>query len=99
MSKIFKENNINLPPFMCCALNPTGGICGPGNLSLYNGKIDSPIIIHSCIHDTSGYCYIYHNIGNGYNYLNTYFALPKYFINSCQIMGILTCYYIKYFMK
>lgn len=95
MSEIFKNNNITLPPFMCCALNPTGGICGPGNLSMYKGNIDSSLIIHSCMHDASGYCYLYHNIGNGYNYLNSYIALPRYICNSGQLSGILTTYYCK----
>ena len=97
LSEIFKKNNINLPPYMCCALNPTGGICGAGNTSLYKGTIDSPLIIHSCMHDASGYCYQYHNMGSGYNYLNSYFSLPTFSPRSGQISGILTSYYINFF--
>ena len=63
ISEILKKDNIDLPIFMCCALNPTGGICGPGNNNLYTGDIDSGLIIHSCMHDASGYCYLYHGIG------------------------------------
>jgi hypothetical protein len=94
-SNIMKNQNIALLPFMCSALNPTGGICGAGNQSLYSGDIYSAIIVHSCIHDASGYCYNYHNIGKGYNYLNTYFAFPTKFPMSCQIMGIFRCWYLK----
>ncbi len=88
-SLILKENGIILPPFLCCALNPTGGICGPGNNSFYNGNISSPMIIHACMHDASGYCYLYHGIGNGYNYLGTYFDFPTLSPLSGQYMGIL----------
>ena len=76
---------------MCCALNPTGGICGAGNSSLYQGTVNSSLIVHSCLHDASGYCKCYHGIGKGYNYLGTIFALPTKSPMSCQIMGILTC--------
>jgi hypothetical protein len=92
---IFKTHEINLPIFMCSALNPTGGICGPGNMVLYNGDIKDPIMVHSCIHDASGYCYNYHRLGLGYNYLNTFFALPTKSPLSCQIMGIYMCRKIK----
>lgn len=94
-SDIMKQNNIELSPFMCSALNPTGGICGAGNQSLYKGEISSPMIVHSCIHDASGYCYNYHNMGLGYNYLSTRFALPTYLPMSCQMMGIYTCWNAK----
>ena len=90
--KILRENGIDLEVFMCIALNPTGGICGAGNQSLYRGTVTSPIIIHSCIHDASGYCYSYHKLGKGYNYIGTYFALPTRFAMSCQLMGIYYCY-------
>lgn len=92
-SYIMNINSITILPFMCSALNPTGGICGAGNKSLYRGNIKSPIIIHSCVHDVSGYCYNYHNIGNGYNYLNTHFALPTKYAMSCQFMGLFKCWY------
>lgn len=94
-SDLMKENNIDLPPFFCSALHPTGGICGAGNQNLYTGKVDDPITIHSCIHDASGYCYNYHKFGIGYNYLNSWFALPTYMPISCQMMGIWTCWSVK----
>jgi hypothetical protein len=94
-SDIMKQHNIVLSPFLCSALNPTGGICGPGNTSLYTGMVNDPMIVHSCMHDASGYCYNYHNIGLGYNYLNTWFALPTHMPMSCQIMGIWTCSDVK----
>lgn len=83
-------------PFMCVALNPTGGICGAGNQSLYKGSVYSSLIVHSCLHDASGYCYNYHGTGHGYNYLNTWFALPTKFAISCQVVGICKCVYYKY---
>lgn len=92
---IFKDNNIHLPVFMCSTLNPTGGICGPGNNSLYQGTVNSHMIVHSCMHDASGYCYNYHKIGYGYNYLDTFWALSTSSPLSCQIMGISTCLKIK----
>lgn len=92
---IFKNNNLHLPAFMCSALNPTGGICGPGNTSLYRGTVNSHMIVHSCMHDASGYCYNYHKIGQGYNYLDTFWALSTSSPMSCQIMGISTCLKIK----
>ena len=91
-SYLLKSNDINIEPFMCIALNPTGGICGSGNQSLYRGKIQSPLIVHSCVHDASGYCYTYHKLGKGYNYLGTYFAFPTRFPMSCQLMGIFRCW-------
>jgi hypothetical protein len=94
-SEIMKKNNIDLPPFLCSALNPTGGICGAGNQSLYTGNASDPVIVHSCIHDASGYCYNYHKMGVGYNYLNTWFALPTFMPMSCQMMGIWTCWSVK----
>jgi len=94
-SEIMRQNNTNMIPYMCSALNPTGGICGAGNKSLYSGTIDSPVIMHSCIHDASGYCYTYHELGRGYNYLGTYFALPSRYPMSCQMMGIYRCWRAK----
>ena len=95
VSEIFGDKDIKIVPFMCVALNPTGGICGSGNNVLYNGSLDSVLTIHSCIHDASGYCYTYHGIGHGYNYLNTWLALPTGFALSCQLMGLLWCVYCK----
>merc|ERR1712227_78677 len=87
-SEILKsKKNVDIAPFLCTALNPTGGICGPGNQSLYKGSVTDPLIVHSCIHDASGYCYNYHKTGLGYNYLNTFFALPTSMPMSCQFMG------------
>ena len=97
ISLILNEDNIKLPPFMCCALNPTGGICGPGNNSIYTGNIYSPLIIHACMHDASGYCYLYHGIGNGYNYFGTYLDLPTKSSFSGQYMGVLRTHFVKFF--
>jgi hypothetical protein len=88
---IFKKNNIDLPIFLCSLLNPTGGICGPGNFNIYNGSVNSPIIIHSAIHDAAGYCYNYHNIGPGYNYLGKWFELSTSSPLSGQVSGLEMC--------
>ena len=99
-SDIIKYNkNINLHPFLCSALNPTGGICGPGNTEIYAGSINDSVVIHSCIHDASGYLYNYHQMGLGYNYVNTYFSFPTSSPLSCQIAGTLFCSFVKYSMK
>jgi hypothetical protein len=88
---IFKNYGINLPVFLFCLLNPTGGITGPQNIVFCNKSTDYPITVHSAIHDACGYCYNYHNMGPGYNYIGTCFALCTSSPMSCQIMGIKTC--------
>ena len=94
-SKIFEHNNIIISPI----LNHTGGICGPGNHCIYTGSINNYITIHSCIHDASGYCYNYHNIGYGYNYLNIFSTFPSYSPYSCQFIGLIYCYMYKYIIN
>lgn len=65
---INKSLAYNLHSVWGALLNPTGGIVGPGNLKLFHSP-NSPIELHSCVHDASGYLYNTHDIGNGYNYL------------------------------
>ena len=91
-SRFLEASGITLEPFLCMALNPTGGICGAGNGSLYRGSVESALIVHSCVHDASGYLYRYHGLGRGYNYLGTWFALPSGWAMSCQVMGIYRCW-------
>ena len=81
--------NINLHPMWGAMLSPTSGLTGAGNNILYTPTITSVIGIHSIIHDASGYLKLYHNIGPGYNYLETYMTLfPTTSPMSCQISGI-----------
>jgi len=94
-SDILAENKIELAPFMCSALNPTGGIAGAENQAIYKGNVTDFINIHSCMHDASGYCYNYHKIGKGYNYLDSWFALPRSSPMSCQIAGLWKCWRVK----
>lgn len=83
------EKKINLHPIWGCLLSPTGGIIGPGNSSILNTSWSSPVAMHSCVHDASGYVLTYHGCGPGYNYLNTCMTLfPKSSPMSCQYAGI-----------
>ena len=83
------EFNTNIHPIWGCLLNPTGGIVGAGNQKIYDPKWNSPLSLHSCCHDAAGYLYNYHNMGPGFNYLNTRWTLfPTWSRFSCQIYGI-----------
>lgn len=79
-----------LHPIWGALLSPTGGIVGTSNKELYSGSWNDPICMHGCVHDASGYLYLYHNIGNiGYNYLETRWTLfPRISPLSCQYTGI-----------
>lgn len=86
---INKYHKTNLHPIWGCLLNPTGGIIGSGNTKLLQSDWDSSISMHSCVHDAGGYLYKYHNIGPGYNYLNTKWTIfPTWYQMSCQVYGI-----------
>jgi len=86
---INEKYSYNLHPIWGSLLNPTGGIVGAGNNELINMRWNSFISLHGCVHDACGYLFNYHNIGCGYNYLNTYWTLfPKSSPMSCQFAGI-----------
>lgn len=76
----------SLAPFLA----PCGGIVGAGNDSLYEGAVDSPVVLHACVHDACGYALASHGVGPGYNYLGTTLTLsPTTSPLSCQAMGLL----------
>ena len=92
---ILDEAGIFLPEFMCIALNPTAGIPGPGNTRILSIEDGSALAVHSAIHDASGYCKLYHGVGSGYNYMNTWFDLPSTSPRVGQISGLLSCIFAK----
>jgi len=86
---INEKYSYNLHPIWGSLLNPTGGIVGAGNNELINRRWNSYISLHGCVHDACGYLLNYHNIGCGYNYLETYWTLfPKSSPMSCQFYGM-----------
>ena len=54
-------------PVFGVMLNPTGGLVGPGNVSL--DADNSAVGYHGAMHDAAGYLYKFHKIGPGYDYL------------------------------
>ena len=76
-------------PSLGCLLNPTGGLVGAGNRTIYKGDHLDALVLHGIVHDAGGYCYNYHATSPGYNYLGTWFTLfPTKSPMSCQIRGI-----------
>ena len=51
-------------------LSPTGGLVGPGNLALRLDS-DNPVALHGTVHDAGGYLNTFHDVGPGYNYLDS----------------------------
>lgn len=81
-----------IDPVFGALLNPTGGIVGPGNKSLFSGCSNDPIVMHAILHDAGGYLYNYHKSGPGYNYLRTKLTIfPTRSSLSSQIYGF--CYW------
>ena len=86
---INEEYDYNMHPIWGSLLNPTSGIVGAGNNELINRNWNSYISLHGCVHDACGYLINYHNIGCGYNYLETYWTFfPKTSPMSCQFYGL-----------
>ena len=60
---------LGIDPIFGALLNPTGGLVGAGNDSFEPGDNDA-IGYHGIVHDVAGYVLNYHNIGEGYEYLD-----------------------------
>ncbi|XP_031556044.1 uncharacterized protein LOC116292829 [Actinia tenebrosa] len=80
-----------LDPVFGALLNPTGGRVGKGNGDILHTLLytqEDVIAYHSAVHDASGYLYLYHGIGPGYNYIDSKWTI---FNTSnpmcCQIPG------------
>ncbi|TWU04894.1 Ig-like domain-containing protein [Stieleria varia] len=56
-----------IDPVFGAALNPTGGLVGPGNVAYDSGS--NVLSYHGTVHDAAGYLFNYHNAGPGYDYL------------------------------
>ncbi|MBN1807298.1 MAG: hypothetical protein JW837_18780 [Sedimentisphaerales bacterium] len=56
-----------IDPVFGAMLNPTGGLVGPGNLSI--DADNSAVGYHGAMHDAAGYLYKSHKVGPGYDYL------------------------------
>ena len=96
LQHILLEEGIRLPEYMAICLNPTGGIPGPGNIRFFDTKPGSVLSVHSSIHDSSGYAKVYHEAGNGYNYMCSRFEiLSAISPRSGQLSGLLYCYLYK----
>ena len=68
-------------------MNPTGGIVGPGNVSIFNGDMNDPLVCHAIVHDACGYLTTYHKTGPGYNYLNVCSIFSTSSPLCCQFEG------------
>lgn len=79
---------LKLHPIWGCLLSPTGGISGPGNVELISKSWNSPVSLHTCVHDASGYLYKYHSLGPGYNYLHKFSLFPTGSPLCCEYSGL-----------
>jgi len=78
VDEINNKYKTNLHPIFGCLLSPTGGITGPGNLFLFRNIVNFPMIMHTIVHDSTGYLFNFHNLGPSYCYLeHRCFLLPK----------------------
>lgn len=60
-------NVVGVDPVFGAMLNPTGGLIGPGNVSVEGG--DSAMAYHAITHDAGGYLFNAQGTGPGYDYL------------------------------
>lgn len=86
LNKVYKTN---LSAVWGSLLSPTGGLAGPGSLELISEDWNSPISLHTCVHDAGGYLLKYHGIGSGYNYLDIISVFPRTNFLCCEIYGLI----------
>jgi len=96
LKNILSSNGIHVPEFIAICLNPTGGIAGPGNIKLFSSRPGTVMSVHAAIHDSYGYAKLYHDIGVGYNYTQSWFDIfPTTSPRAGQISGLWNCYKYK----
>jgi len=83
----YKATSVQLTPVFAMMMNPTGGIVGPANNSLWVGDVHDSIVCHAIVHDAFGYLYTFHKLGPGYNYLNTFVVQKSSSPLCCQFQG------------
>ena len=96
LKDILSSNGIYVPEFIAICLNPTGGIAGPGNVKLFSSRPGTVMSVHAAIHDSYGYAKLYHDIGFGYNYTQSWFDIfPTTSPRAGQVSGLWNCYKYK----
>ncbi len=94
LKNILSDNGVHVPDFIAICLNPTAGIAGPGNLRIFDPRPGTVMAVHSAIHDSYGYAKLYHGMGVGYNYMQSWLDIfPTTSPRSGQISGIWYCYW------
>ena len=97
LQDILSEHGKHVPEFVAICLNPTAGIAGPGNVKLFDTLPGTVMSVHAAIHDSYGYARLYHGVGPGYNYINSWFdPFPTTSPRSGQLSGLWHCYRHKY---
>merc|ERR1711934_252891 len=84
----YKGSSFKLNPMFAMMMNPTGGIVGPDNTSIWKGDVHDAIVCHAIVHDAFGYLINFHGLGPGYNYLNVCDMIPSTSPFCCQLAGL-----------
>ena len=93
---ILAEHDIHVPEFIAICLNPTAGIAGPGNVKLIDARPGTVMSVHAAIHDSYGYAKLYHDMGVGYNYTQSWFDIfPTTSPRAGQLSGLWCCFKYK----